>query len=102
MSASASSVPVGGSPASCRVASLMMLSAIAAPPQFLAGDRVHDSLDVRGRQRRRAVGDIPGLKQAERNKGIDVMAQQMARESCKAAVPCAFADTLDQRAPFRG
>ena len=81
---------------------MMLSSAIAAPPQFLAGDRVDDPLDVRGRQRRRAAGGVPGLQQAERDEGVDVMAQQMAGEPCKAAVAGAFADALDQRAPFRG
>ena len=41
-------------------------------------------------------------KQAERDEGIDVMAQQMAGEPCKTAVARALADALDQRAPFRG
>src|SRR6478752_4758069 len=102
MSASASSVPGGSSPASCMVASLMMLSATAAPPEFLAGDRVHDLLNFRSRQRWITMGGVPGLQQAQRDESIDVMAKQVPRELCKAAVPCALADALDQRTPFRG
>ena len=48
------------------------------------------------------MGGVPGLQQAERDEGIDVMAQQVAGEPRQAVVAGAFADALRSGARHSG
>jgi oligoribonuclease (3'-5' exoribonuclease) len=72
----------------------MIFSSIdAVPPLHLeASDGSNDGFNILGRQRRAAARLVPKLHQVMHYRGIDVMAQEVARQPCCDAIAAAFVD----------